>query len=445
MHIHIPPTNTPAEVSPTTDFSKDTELLDADWLKKLCIEIGADDVGFVSLDRPEIADQKEDILSIYPKTQTLISFVVRMNHDSVRSPMRSVANHEFHDSGDDVNHITRKLVKKLREKGISAVNPAMAFPMEMKGFPDKKSWLISHKPVAVAAGLGQMGIHRNVIHPKFGNFILLGTILVDAFVKESKPIDFNPCFECKLCVAACPVGAISPDGHFNFSACLTHNYREFLGGFNDWTENVVNSKSSKEYYQKVTPGEGASMWQSLSYGANYNAAYCMAVCPAGDDIIDQYTTDKKEFLSEVVKPLQQKEETLYVTENSDALAYAQKRFPHKEIKVVGNGAMRLSTVKAYIENSHHFFQRNQAKDLDASFYFKFSGKEERDATFVIKNKELTVHEGKYGEPTVTVTADSQTWLDFLAKDAGIVPAILRGKIRIKGPIRLMNAFGKCFG
>ena len=27
------------------------------------------------------------------------------------------------------------------------------------------------------------------------------------------------------------------------------------------------------------------MWQSLSYGANYRAAYCLAVCPAGEDVI----------------------------------------------------------------------------------------------------------------------------------------------------------------
>ena len=27
---------------------------------------------------------------------------------------------------------------------------------------------------AEAAGLGRMGIHRNLIHPKFGNFVLLG-------------------------------------------------------------------------------------------------------------------------------------------------------------------------------------------------------------------------------------------------------------------------------
>jgi ferredoxin len=48
----------------------------------------------------------------------------------------------------------------------------------------------------------------------------------------------DPQLECKLCVAACPVGAIGPDGSFNFSSCFTHNYREFLGGFSDWIEQV---------------------------------------------------------------------------------------------------------------------------------------------------------------------------------------------------------------
>jgi epoxyqueuosine reductase QueG len=71
-----------------------------------------------------------------------------------------------------------------------------------------------------------MGIHRNVIHPRFGNFVVLGTVATQAEVAEySAPIDFNPCLECKLCVAACPVGAIADDGSFDFFACYTHNYR----------------------------------------------------------------------------------------------------------------------------------------------------------------------------------------------------------------------------
>jgi epoxyqueuosine reductase QueG len=53
--------------------------------------------------------------------------------------------------------------------------------------------------------LGPMGIHRNVIHPPFGNFILLSTILVGAEMSaHSQELDYNPCLECKLCVAAVP-------------------------------------------------------------------------------------------------------------------------------------------------------------------------------------------------------------------------------------------------
>src|SRR5260370_18645927 len=92
-----------------------------------------------------------------------------------------------------------------------------------------KRWVISHKPVAVAAGLGQMGIHRNVIHPKFGNFILLGTVLVDADISnEDSPLDYNPCLQCKLSVPACPLGAIGADAPLNFSPSYTHNYRQFI-------------------------------------------------------------------------------------------------------------------------------------------------------------------------------------------------------------------------
>ena len=43
-----------------------------------------------------------------------------------------------------------------------------------------------------------------------------------------------------------------------------------------------------------------------------------------------------------------------------------------------------------------------------------------------------------------MTADSETWLGFLAKERSLLWAILRRKIRIKGSPRLLVAFGKCF-
>src|SRR5436189_2896835 len=303
------------------------ESLDAGWLKQLVLDAGADDVGFVEIGRPALDDQRPDILKAFPHTKTLVSFVVRMNREAIRTPARSVSNLEFHHSGEDVNDIARSVVQTLEDRGIRAMNPAMGFPMEMDRFPGK-IWVVSHKPVAVAAGLGHMGIHRNVIHPKFGNFILLGTVLVGAEATAyDRPISYNPCLECKLCVAACPVGAIAPNGDFNFSACYTHNYREFMGGFTDWVEQIADSKDALDYRKKVSDPESASMWQSLSFGANYKAAYCLSVCPAGEDVIGPYLADKAGHLREVVRPLQEKQETVYVVAGSDAEAHVARRLP----------------------------------------------------------------------------------------------------------------------
>lgn len=427
----------------TSKLQNTSSVLDRAWLRELCLGAGANDVGFVQIDRSEIDHEREDILKAFPRTKTLISFVVRMNREAIRSPARSIANLEFHHTGDHVNDVAHQIIRTLEAKGVRALNPAMGFPMEMDQFPGK-IWVLSYKTVAVAAGLGQMGIHRNVIHPKFGNFILLGTILMDAEVTtKDEPIDFNPCLECKLCVAACPVGAIGSDGYFNFSACYTHNYREFMGGFTNWVEQVADSQNAQEYREKVSDAESASMWQSLSFGANYKAAYCMAVCPAGDDVISPFKADRKGFVAEIVKPLQAKEETIYVVAGSDAESHVTKRFSHKRMKTVGNG-LRPRSIRGFLDGLPLVFQRNKSKDLTATYHFTFTGQETGQSTVIIQNTTLQVLEGHIGKADFHLTADSQTWLGFLAKKRNMIWALLRGKIRVKGPVRLLKAFNHCF-
>ena len=419
-------------------------VLDGGRLRRLARDLGADDAGVVELARPGLDPQREEILRNYPWTRSLLSFVLRMAREPVRGAPRSVANLEFHRAGHRVNEVAAAVVATLESDGVRAVNPAMGFPMEMYQTPGHGIWVVSHKPVAVEAGLGHMGIHRNLIHPKFGNFVLLGTVLIDRAVSDcDHPIDYNPCLECKLCVAACPVGAIGPDGSFNFSSCFTHNYREFLGGFSDWIEQVADARDGRDYRRRISEPETASMWQSLSYGANYKSAYCLAVCPAGEDVIGPYLADKQRHLREVVRPLQERAEPVYVVPGSDAEAVARRKFRHKTVKPVSNG-LRPRTIAGLLNFMPYVFQPNQARGLDATFNFTFIGVESRQATIRIRNRSIEIADGLAEMADVHVTADANTWLCYLARETSLLRALISRKVRIKGNPKLLLAFGKCF-
>src|SRR5437763_4425756 len=121
------------------------QSLDAGWLKQLVLDAGADDVGFVEIGRPALDDQREDILKAFPHAKTLVSFVVRMNREAIRTPARSVSNNEFHHSGDEVNNIARSVVRTLEDQGIRAMNPTMGLPMELDQLPGEVR-VVSTKP-----------------------------------------------------------------------------------------------------------------------------------------------------------------------------------------------------------------------------------------------------------------------------------------------------------
>lgn len=417
--------------------------LSAAELRDMCLKLGADDVGFVDISNPALANQKEDILKVFPWTKTLISFVGRMNKGNLRSPARTIASIELQHVEKRVNQVAHAMAASLDRKGIRAAAPSAGFPMETDNWPGKMQ-VVSHKPIAEAAGLGKMGLHRNIIHPVFGSFVLLNTVLIDAEVDEySSPLDYSPCIKCKLCSVACPTGAIGADGNFNSMNCLTHTYRELLGGFSDWVENIADSKNAADYRSKVSDTDTVSRWQSLAYGPCYKSVYCMAVCPAGDDIISEYLDDKKMFMETVVKPLQQKTENVYVLPGSDAESHVQKKFPHKNIVRVGNG-IHISSVAAFINSMSRAFQRNKSEGLSATYHFTFRGDEQEKATVVIKDKTIQVEHGHVGNPDVQVDADSATWLRVLNKETPVVKQIILRRIRVKGSLKLFKAFDKCF-
>jgi len=125
------PTVRRVRATPPKDTVSPALPLDADWLRTLCLEAGADDVGFVPVEHPGLAAHKSDIVSLFPSAKALISIVCRMNRENIRTPMRSIANLEFHHTNDEVNEVARRIVRSLDAAGIRAINGGAAgFPME---------------------------------------------------------------------------------------------------------------------------------------------------------------------------------------------------------------------------------------------------------------------------------------------------------------------------
>jgi len=98
----------------------------------------------------------------------------------------------------------------------------------------------------------------------------------------------------------------------------------------------------------------------------------------------------------------------------------------------------------FLESMPLVFQRGQSEGLNAVYHFTFSGDENLKGTVTIRDKSLAVQEGLEGKSDLHITADSQIWIKFLAKETNLVKALVTRKIKIKGSPKLMLAFAKCF-
>lgn len=427
----------------TAAHKKRSGNIEAEWLKNEAIAAGADDVGVIDLARESMANFKEDLLYVMPEARMVLVMAFRLNQTSLRSAAHSVADIEFRYAWTQANETARQIVRRLRATGIEAVNMPAGFPYEANRWPGKM-WFTCDKVFAAEAGLGRMGWNRLLLHPRFGASVVLGTVLlIEECDQYDGPLEFNPCINCGLCVKVCPVGAVKPNDAFDFMACYSHNYRERLGGFQDWVDQLADSRNHVDYRRRVTDSETISMWQNLAIGAQTQCDRCMAVCPAGQEAVGEYLDNRKDYVHRYLKSYEQLDETIYVVKGSDAEQYVKEHFPSKKAKRISNG-IRPASAQGFLESLPIAFQPNQSEGLNARYHFTFIGDENLKGTVVIRNKSIEVKEGLEGQPDLHVTADSRIWIDFLAREKNLFWALLTRKIRISGSLKLMKAFACCF-
>jgi epoxyqueuosine reductase len=91
---------------------------------------------------------------------------------------------------------------------------------------------------AARAGVGFYGKNTMLITRRYGSWVVLGTLVTDLEIEPSPPLALD-CGSCRLCIDACPTGALDDPGVLDSTRCLSYwtqapgsippQYREELG------------------------------------------------------------------------------------------------------------------------------------------------------------------------------------------------------------------------
>jgi len=74
---------------------------------------------------------------------------------------------------------------------------------------------------AARGGVGFYGKNTMLITRRHGSFVVLGTVVTDVELEPTAPLDAD-CGDCRLCVDACPTGALDEPGTLDATRCLSY-------------------------------------------------------------------------------------------------------------------------------------------------------------------------------------------------------------------------------
>jgi len=77
------------------------------------------------------------------------------------------------------------------------------------------------REAAVRSGVGFYGKNTMVITQRHGSWVVLGTLVTDVELDPTPPLDAD-CGSCRLCIDACPTGALDEPGTVDATRCLSY-------------------------------------------------------------------------------------------------------------------------------------------------------------------------------------------------------------------------------
>ncbi len=192
--------------------------------------------------------------------------------------------------GKDYHRVLRKKAKRLLQLAQREIP-------HIKGRITVDSAPLPEKILARMAGLGWQGKNTNIIHPQWGSWFFLSTILVNLCFEASQEME-DMCRSCHLCIDACPTQALFREAPYGIDArrCLSYLNIEH-----------------KEEDSREEAGHDFAKW---AFGCDI----CQEVCPYNrkKSSRKKHTKEEAFFLRADIAALMRDGKLPYVMENEES-------------------------------------------------------------------------------------------------------------------------------
>lgn len=217
---HVDPFNWTRKGSPERVEVKDPRKM-AHRIKRAGMLLGASKVGIAKLDRRWVYSHRfrrnsltSETLELPDEYNHVIVLITEMDYDTVHtypSAIGGAASGLGYSKEAFVSTSLAQFILNLGYRAIASMNDtALGIPM------------------AIDAGLGQLGRHGILITPWFGPRVRISKVFTDLPLSIDHPIDFGLtrfCDVCKKCVDDCPSNAIPGDAPTTSGPTLANNGR----------------------------------------------------------------------------------------------------------------------------------------------------------------------------------------------------------------------------
>ena len=270
--------------------------LTADDIKARARELGADLVGIAdgeAMNRhpPDPKDPRRPIDVTEHDHKRVIVLAKRLNSGAARIIPWGDRTKFYNDelALSTLEETSLELVYWLEEQGYPAIiiPPTHVDPWRYNDDPGQHmSTLISLPHAAVEAGLGTLGLNRQLLTPEFGPRVLLTAVLssvdVEPDTRRADSLCHGPA--CGRCLSVCPGDAVK---HWDrdWAACDTYRSPYGFAKLTQHVEAVFTEPDPAKKKQLLRSETMFNLWQSILRGAGVitGCRRCADVCPVGGD------------------------------------------------------------------------------------------------------------------------------------------------------------------